>query len=175
MSETGKKRVLVLNQDYSPITVCSVQKAFLLVYLKKAELISNAKNTFLRSVDQVFHAPAVVRITRYIQIPYKGVLLNRQNIFKRDGHACQYCGTHKDLTIDHLIPRSKGGKSNWNNLVTACKRCNARKGDDTPENAGMKLARKPFKPTYIMFVRDYSGYVMEEWMPFLQTKDKLEV
>lgn len=170
MSAFVTKRVLVLNQDYSPVTICSVQKAFLLVFLRKAELVSTSISGKLRTVNLSFPLPAVVRLHRYVNMPYKGVMLTRQNVFKRDGHQCQYCGTRKELTIDHLIPRSKGGGSDWANLVTACKRCNARKGDYSPEEAGMKLARKPFKPTYIMFIRDFSGFVMEEWLPYLQSK-----
>ena len=166
----GGKRALVLNQDYSPITVCSIQKAFLLVYLKKAELIENEEGLKLRSVDQSFPFPSVIRLSHYVNMPYKGVMLTRQNIFKRDAHTCQYCGTQKDLTLDHLVPRSKGGKSNWTNLVTACKRCNARKGNNSPEESEMKLLRPPFRPNYVMFIRDFSGPINEKWMPFLKTK-----
>jgi 5-methylcytosine-specific restriction endonuclease McrA len=167
----NNSRVLVLNQDYSAITVCSVQKAFLLVFLKKAELITAAQHAGLRTVSKEYPMPSVVRLINYVSIPYKGVMLTRQNVFKRDGHSCQYCGSEKDLTLDHLIPRSKGGKSSWNNLVTACKRCNARKGDFTPEQAGLQLRIKPFRPSYVMFIRDFSGGVSSDWEPFLSKKE----
>ncbi len=166
----GSKRALVLNQDYSPVTVCNIQKAFLLVYLKKAELVATDEILKLRSISKAYPFPSVIRLINYVSMPYRGVMLTRQNIFKRDGHNCQYCGSDKDLTLDHLIPRSKGGKSSWNNLVTACKRCNARKGDNNPEASGLKLSRQPFKPSHVMFIRDFSGTVSEQWMPYLKTK-----
>ena len=98
------KKVLVLNQDYSPITICSVNRAFLLVYLEKAELINAVKDGVLRTVNKSFPRPSVIRITKYINLPYKGVVLTRHNIFKRDNNECQYCASKKDLTLDHLIP-----------------------------------------------------------------------
>ena len=163
------KRVLVLNLDHSPISVCTVQRAFLLIYLDKAQLLTEAKGFVLRSVNMVFPMPAVIKLNKYVRIPYMGVELNRQNIFKRDGFECQYCGNTKSLTLDHVFPRSKGGKSSWTNLVTACKRCNTQKGDFTPEEAGMKLIGNPYRPSYIMFLRDFSGFVQREWEPFLST------
>lgn len=165
-----KRNVLVLNQDYSPLTVCSVERAFLLVFLNKAELLSPVPDVYLHTVTATYPVPSVIKISRYISVPYKGVVLSRQNIFRRDNHECQYCGTNRDLTLDHLVPRSKGGTSNWRNLVTACKHCNAKKGDYTPEEAGMRLRRAPFKPTYIMFLKTSNGHVFEEWRPYLQLK-----
>lgn len=114
-------RVLVLNQDYSPLMVCSVQRAFLLVYLNKSELVRPANGYRLHSVNQSFPMPSVIRLHRYVQAPYKGVALTRQNVFKRDNFECQYCGTKRDLTLDHIIPTSRGGQHTWLNLVTACK------------------------------------------------------
>ena len=161
------RRVLVLNQDYSPLSVCSAERAFLLLYLEKAELVHDDPGHKFRSVNADFPMPSVIRLQRYIFMPYKGVLLNRQNIFKRDGQQCQYCGRSKDLTLDHVLPKSRGGKSSWSNLVTACKRCNSVKGDKTPEEAGMPLFQKPFKPSYVMFVRNFSGFTSEEWLKYL--------
>lgn len=166
------RKVLVLNADYSPISVCTVQRAFLLNYLDKTELVSPANGYKLRSVSKSFPMPAVIKLRKYVNVPYKGVNLTRQNVFKRDAFSCQYCGAKKDLTLDHVTPRSKGGRSAWNNLVTACKRCNARKGNATPEEVGIKLKIKPFKPSYIMFLRDFSGFHCEEWGPFLKIKAK---
>lgn len=165
-----KGRVLVLNYDYSPITVCTVQRAFLLVYLEKAEMLAGINGHVLRSISQTFPMPAVIRLGRYINVPYKGVVLSRQNVFRRDGFECQYCGSSKELTLDHVVPRSKNGKSCWTNLVTACKRCNTRKGDYTLEKAGLKLRRQPEKPSYIHFLKDHSGLMQNEWLPFLDLK-----
>jgi 5-methylcytosine-specific restriction endonuclease McrA len=162
-------QVLVLNQDYSPITICSVQRAFLLLYLNKAELINEVKERKLRTVSQSFPFPSIIRTIKYVNIPYKGVVLTRHNVFKRDHFTCQYCGTNRDLTLDHLIPRSKGGKSNWTNLVTACKSCNAKKGDFSPEEVGMNLKKQPVKPSYFMFLRA-SSIDREDWFPYLEPK-----
>ncbi|MEQ9304181.1 MAG: HNH endonuclease [Marinoscillum sp.] len=162
--------VLVLNADYNPLTVCSTERAFLLIYLNKAELISDIKEKMLRSVDQEFLYPSVIKVKKYIHVPYKGVVLTRHNIFKRDAFHCQYCGNNKDLTLDHLIPKSKGGKSSWTNLVTACKHCNAKKGDFTPEEAGLKLFKKPIRPSYVMFLRTTSKSLRADWLPYLERK-----
>ncbi len=161
------RRVLVLNQDYSPLSVCTAERAFLLIFLEKAELVHDDPQQKIRTVKDDYPMPSVIRLQKYIFIPYKSVLLSRQNVFKRDGQKCQYCGSSKDLTLDHVIPKSKGGKSTWNNLVAACKRCNSLKGDKSPEEAEMPLAKKPFKPSYIMFVRNFSGFTSEQWMKYL--------
>jgi len=161
-------KVLVLNQDYSPLTLCTVSRAFLLVFLEKAELLAADKNGYMRTVSMSYPKRSVIKIKSYVHVPYKGVVLSRYNIFKRDGHKCQYCDTTKDLTLDHLIPRSKGGKSTWKNLVTACKRCNSRKGDSTPIEAGLVLQKPPFKPSYIMFLRNSVGDLNNDWQQYLK-------
>lgn len=163
-----KRKVLVLNQDYSPMSVCNVQRGFLLIYLRKAELISEVVNCPLRTVSKYYPMPSVIKLHHYVNIPYRGVVLTRQNVFKRDGYECQYCGNGDDLTIDHVVPRSRKGQSSWKNLVTACKNCNAVKGDCTPEEAGLKLKNEPFKPSYVLFLRDFSGYKYKEWVPYLK-------
>lgn len=162
--------VLVLNQDYSPLTVCSVQRAFLLMFLKKADLISEVKEKQLRSISETFAFPSVIKIKYYISIPYKGVVMSRHNIFKRDGGKCQYCGTARDLTIDHVVPRSKGGKSTWTNLVTACKKCNSKKSDYALDKVGMKLLKPPVKPSYLTFLKMNTGVYRDDWAPFLNPK-----
>jgi 5-methylcytosine-specific restriction endonuclease McrA len=160
---------LVLNQDYSPLSICSVQRAFLLVYLQKADLVSESDVFHLHSINKIYPLPSVIKLKEYIQIPFRGVILSRQNIFKRDKFQCQYCGNSRDLTVDHVIPKARGGKSTWSNLVTACKPCNTRKGDYTPEEIGLKIKRPPYKPSYVIFLRDYSGFSLTEWEPFLKT------
>jgi len=160
-------RVLVLNQDFSPLMVCSVERAFVLVYLNKSELVKPANGHKLHSVTHSYPMPSVIRLNRYVNAPYKGVALTRQNIFKRDNFECQYCGTRKDLTLDHIIPSSRGGQHTWVNLVTACKRCNAVKGDRTPDEAEMQLRKKPHKPSYSLFLRELSGSIGNEWDDFL--------
>lgn len=162
--------VLVLNQDYSPLTICSLQRAFLLVYLDKAELLDHVEGKSLRSISQNYPYPSVIRILEYRHVPYRGVVLTRYNLFKRDNYECQYCGSTKDLTLDHLIPKSKGGKSSWTNLVTACKHCNSKKGDYRPEEVGMTLSKKPVKPSYLVFLKSSVGRLQKNWLKYLEPK-----
>jgi 5-methylcytosine-specific restriction endonuclease McrA len=150
--------------------VCSVERAFILVYLNKSEMVRHANGYKLNTISRSFPMPSVIRLNRYVNAPYKGVNLTRQNIFKRDNNECQYCNTRRDLTLDHVIPSSRGGQHSWINLVTACKRCNAKKGDQTPEEAQMPLKRKPYKPSYALFLRDVNGFSHNEWDEFLEVK-----
>lgn len=161
-------KVLILNQDYSALTICSIQKAFILVYLNKAELVISSRNHLLRTVTTTYPMPSIIRLFKYVHLPYKGVMLSRQNIFKRDSNKCQYCLSPEDLTLDHVMPKSRGGRSTWDNLVTACKKCNSKKGDFTPKEAGMPLLQEPFKPSFIVFLRDFSGPIQEDWKPYLK-------
>lgn len=160
-------KVLVLNQDYQAISVCTAERAFILVFLKKAEMICDNRAKVLRSVGKVFKYPSIIRLHRYINLPYKKVALSRQNIFKRDGYNCVYCGAGEHLTLDHVVPRSKGGRDSWHNLVTACQKCNTEKGDRTPEQAEMEMRHKPFRPSFIMYLREFNGKVHDEWKPYL--------
>ncbi|GAB4343970.1 MAG: HNH endonuclease [Flammeovirgaceae bacterium] len=149
------------------MSVCSVYKAFLLVYLQKAEIVSIMEGHLIRTVSKAFDAPSVIRLLTYVSMPYKGVMLSRQNIFKRDNHQCVYCGSNEDLTLDHVLPRSRGGTSTWSNLVTACRSCNSKKGDYTPEERGMNLPYKPYKPSFIMFLREFSKAGDDSWYAYL--------
>jgi 5-methylcytosine-specific restriction endonuclease McrA len=162
-----EKRVLVLNLDHSPVAVVTVQKALVLTLLEKANVLSTYELLEIRTVSRSFAYPAVIRLNQYKNIPYRGVLLNRANLFRRDRGECQYCGSQRHLTIDHVIPKSKGGKTNWTNLVTACNRCNVNKGDKTPDQAGLTLKTAPFKPTLAYFLADYAERQASEWIPFL--------
>lgn len=163
-------KALVLNFDYTPIAVCTANRAFLLVYLSKAALIKANNSHAFHTVSDTFPMPSVIKLNRYVHLPYRGVVLNRENVFKRDGYTCQYCGDKNELTIDHLIPKAKGGKTIWNNLVTACKKCNSSKGNESPEEAGMQLALQPYRPSFIMYLKDISGNRHKEWIPFLDSK-----
>jgi len=161
-----KTNVLVLNQDYTPLSICSAQRAFVLVFLNKADTIHSYEDANFRTISDSFSIPSVIKINRYINVPYKGVTLTRQNIFKRDRNRCQYCGSTKDLTIDHIHPRSKGGKTTWKNVVTACSPCNSAKSDLSIEKAGMTLAKQPFKPSPFFYLTDKTGKLREEWKSY---------
>ncbi len=162
--------VLVLNQDFTPLALCHVNRAFLLIFNAKAELVSESKSRVLRSISQSYAYPSVIKLNRYVNLPYRSVILNRHNIFKRDQNKCQYCGQIQDLTLDHLIPRSRGGKSIWTNLVTACLSCNAKKGDKLISETDLILYKKPIKPSFIMFLKNLNHQKQNEWAPFLEPK-----
>lgn len=160
-------KVLVLNQNYQAIGVTSVERAFVLVFLDKAELVADKPSLQLRSVSNSFGYPSIIRLFRYINIPYKTVSLSRQNIYKRDGFRCVYCNSRENLTLDHVVPRSQGGRDSWKNLVTACQKCNTYKGNRTPEEAEMVMHRKPYRPSFIMYLRDFAGPMDDNWKQFL--------
>ena len=159
--------VLVLNQDYSALTVCSVQRAIVLIHLDKADLVEALPGYNLRSARKSFPWPSIVRLRYYVRVPYRRIMLSRRNVLRRDGFRCQYCNQRERLTVDHVVPRSRGGRDQWTNLVAACIRCNNKKGNQTPEEARMLLRRKPFRPSHVMFIRDYVGKVEDTWKPYL--------
>lgn len=159
--------VLVLNQDYQPLSVCSVQRSVKLLFLDKAELLHDDPQRCIRSVNDEFSYPSVIRLRQYIRLPYQRIVLTRRNIMKRDRHTCQYCGVKSDLTLDHVMPRSRGGRDSWENLVTACNRCNVKKGNRTPSEAKMPLRVKPYRPIHITFFQNILGGVQDHWKPYL--------
>lgn len=157
-----------MNQNYEPLSVCNVKKAVILLYLGKAELIAALDGRNLHSVSMTMPFPSVVRLSVYVRVPFKKIVLSRKNILRRDGHRCQYCGrSDVPLTVDHVIPRARGGEDAWENLVGACVRCNNKKGDRTPSEAQMPLVRKPIRPNHVMFIRDFVGTVDDRWKPYL--------
>jgi 5-methylcytosine-specific restriction endonuclease McrA len=161
-------RVLILNQSYEPITVCSARKAMILLVLMKADLVEIDKDRAIRSVSRVFPYPSVIRLATFVRFAHRKVELSRKNLHKRDGHKCQYCGKKNiELTIDHIIPKSRGGADTWENLVSACVACNNKKGSRTPEEASMTLLTKPSRPHHILFMKQYLGKVDNTWKPFL--------
>lgn len=160
--------VLVLNQNYEPMTVCHVRKALVLVFLGKAEVIEIMEGKAIRSVYRSFPYPSIVRLSMMVHRQRKGILLSRKNVLKRDGFQCQYCGTHSHaMTVDHIIPKVRGGKDSWENMVTACIRCNNTKGDRTPEEADMTLMTKPRKPHHLSFIQKHVSTHDERWKPYL--------
>jgi 5-methylcytosine-specific restriction endonuclease McrA len=162
-----KDKVLVLNQDYQAISICSAERAFVLVFLRKAELVYELPDRVIRSIRAEWSYPSIIRLYSYVRVPFRRVALSRANVFRRDGYCCAYCGARTNLTLDHVNPRSQGGVDSWENLVTACHSCNTRKGNRTPEQAEMPMRKKPFRPSYIMYLSNFSGRVEDEWRPYL--------
>ena len=137
--------VLVLNASYEPINICAARRAIVLVLKGLAHPEEISPET-LHAARHQFNVPSVIRLLEYRRIPHQNRALSRKNILMRDRHVCQYCGKtgqSASLTLDHVIPRSRGGETAWENLVACCHECNNRKGSRTPEEANMKLARVP--------------------------------
>jgi 5-methylcytosine-specific restriction endonuclease McrA len=137
--------VLVLNASYEPINICAARRAIVLVLKGLAHPEEMSAQT-LHAARRQFPVPSVIRLLEYRRIPHQNRALSRKNILMRDRHACQYCGRtgqSATLTLDHVIPRSRGGETAWENLVACCHECNNRKGSRTPEEANMRLARVP--------------------------------
>jgi len=166
------KRVLLLNQNYEPMSICSARKGIILLFLGKAQMVERYEALMVRSVSTQIELPSVLRLDRYIHVPRKRILLSRKNIIKRDRYRCQYCGTKlKPLTVDHIIPRKCGGKDKWENLVAACVDCNAKKGNSSLEEVNMNLLTKPKKPNYLYFIQNFFGKPEELWKPYLYLAD----
>ena len=137
--------VLVLNASYEPINVCAARRAIVLV-LKGVAMTEEENGHYFHSARLAIRMPSVIRLLEYRRIPHQTRALSRKNILLRDRNTCQYCGTvlpSSDLTLDHVVPRSRGGLSTWENLVACCHNCNRRKGDRLPMEAVMKLMREP--------------------------------
>ena len=164
--------VLVLNQNFEPLNVCNVRRALVLLGRDKAETIENGRG-YLHSATEIFEIPSVIRLGYLIHRPRPQGRLTRRDIFLRDKFTCQYCGSQsKDLTLDHVLPRHRGGKHEWDNVVAACKRCNHRKAGHTPDEARMYLRHDPYQPTYSYF-RTFYHYLErnEGWRKFIPAID----
>jgi len=153
-------KVLVLNSDYTPLNVTNMRRGFILVMKGKAEIVKEDVNKIVTTIGD-FAKPIIIRLLNYIGYRNKGIKVNRKRIMKRDGFECGYCGSKKNLTIDHIIPKSRGGGNTWDNLVTCCSRCNTIKDDRTPNEAGMNLKVKPYQPS--IFSSVISDEVETQW------------
>jgi 5-methylcytosine-specific restriction endonuclease McrA len=190
--------VLVLNRLYMAIQVMSVRRAFCLLFKELAEVVSVENGTYvsynfeswrevsewkallegrkdnedwIRAVNFEIQVPRVIRLLRYDLFPRNVVKFNRRNIFLRDENRCQYCGQRfstQQLSLDHVVPRSRGGLTNWENIVCACLRCNVRKGGRTPHEAGMRLVRRPVKPRRSpVLSQQLASVKYQSWKQFL--------
>jgi 5-methylcytosine-specific restriction endonuclease McrA len=161
-------RVLVLNATYEPINVCTVRRAVVLLLKAKAELLERA-TWDLHSETTTMPRPVVIRLTSYVAVPrdtHKRKI-TRRAVFARDGWACQYCGSRSNLTVDHVIPRSKGGTSSWDNIVASCAPCNRRKGDLLPRQANMTPRKTPGTPHPEVFIHVASPTIPPAWRQYL--------
>ncbi|MGY6528430.1 MAG: HNH endonuclease [Cyanobacterium sp.] len=160
-------KVLVLNASYEPLNITSWKRAVILLIKGKAEQLEH-DGTF---ICQTFPLPSVIRLRYYVKVPYKEIPLTRKNVLERDRHTCQYCSYKGEkLTLDHVIPRSRKGPDTWENLVTACVRCNIRKGNRTPKEAEMPLLtqpRKPYSSLHFEIVKCTKNNLNHEWRKYV--------
>jgi 5-methylcytosine-specific restriction endonuclease McrA len=181
--------VLVLNRNYQPVHVTSVKRAFSLLYQGVAKAIDeqyklyefadwaalSATQDCITTVNRTIRVPRVLVLSAYEYLPKGRVRFSRLNIYARDQDTCQYCSRtlpRSELNLDHVNPRSQGGKTTWENVVCSCVPCNLKKGGRTPEQAGMRLLRKPFRPRWTPLFRGAIRRVTyREWLPFLRVED----
>lgn len=164
--------VLLLNASYEPLKIISWQRAVSLFFLGKVEVIEEYQHD-IRSVSLVIKAPAVVRLLNYVRLGRRSPVLSRANLLARDNFKCQYCGislTASSATLDHVVPRSKGGKKSWENMVCACVSCNVKKGNKSLKQSRMKLIKEPLKPEWLPILQiRLDGKVPECWQDFLSS------
>ena len=159
--------VLVLNLNYVPINVCTVRRAVVLVVKGKAELLENHRSQ-IRTVDRMVDAPSIIRLSYLVKRPFLPRKMSKKEIFLRDRYTCQYCSKKaQDLTLDHVVPRRQHGPHTWENVVTACTRCNLRKAGRTPAEAKMRLATVPRAPDPNPYLILQNRVILEEWQPYL--------
>jgi len=160
------RSALVLNATYEPLSVVSARRAICLVLLDKAEIVAD-DGTRVHSERFSVQSPVVIRLRYMVKVPYqRSTAMSRRAVFARDNHVCGYCGGAAD-SIDHVMPRSRGGKNEWDNVIAACRGCNLRKRDRTPEEAGMKLAQLPQAPRELSWIMYSVPRIPEEWKPYL--------
>ncbi len=181
--------VLVLNKSFLPVHITTVRRAFCLLYAGLAKAVNSQYETFdydswrqitvergdetVGLIDRVIKVPRVILLIAYDRVPKRRIRFSRHNIFARDKNTCQYCGgkfPRHDLNLDHVIPRSQGGISTWENVVCSCHECNRRKGGKTPEQARMRLIAPPRKPGWIpplSLAVPFQKVICKEWAPFL--------
>jgi len=165
--------VLVLNQNYEPLSICGVRRAVVLLMRDKARLLENGRGE-LRTAGSAFPIPTVIRLVSMVRRPVFNRRMSRREVFLRDGYTCQYCGRQgRDLTLDHVMPRVRGGPHTWENVVAACVTCNHRKAGRTPKEAGMRLRREPQAPRLNPYAHFMHRQLPDEWRPYIPWLDKL--
>lgn len=161
-------KCLVVDSSYTARSVISAARAFVIHYKGNAEIVEHHPEMFnMANPIHKFYKPSVIRVPKYVKTDLHKVPLTRENIYRRDNHQCVYCGddNRRSLTLDHVVPQSKGGPNTWDNLVTACKKCNGEKSDLTLEEYGKEIP-KPYRPHHLMLIKKIHD-IPEEWKPYL--------
>lgn len=170
MNAPVNSAVLVLNQNYEPLNICNLRRAFILVDRGKAEILEAAAEG-IRTATRIIPRPSVIKLAYTVKRPRPQVRLSRREIFMRDDYTCQYCGVKgRELTLDHVMPKHRGGGHSWDNLVSACRPCNHRKGGKTLEESRMRLFKPPRRPQpaqYFLWVQRLNGPAYDSWLKFL--------
>lgn len=174
MSTSSSLRSLLLNASYEPMKIVTWQKALILWFQDKVEVLEYHAS-YARTVTDQFQLPSVLRLKNYIRPRVNAVRFCRENVYIRDNHSCQYCGHRfplRELTLDHVLPASQKGEKSWTNVVTACRTCNQRKANRTPEKANMPLLTIPKAPTWLPVVETdiRPGYIPRAWLQYLRLK-----
>ena len=163
-------KTLKLDSSYRPIQVIDSFDAFCMIYMGRANLVESYDNMCIRSTHQSFPVPCVISLNRYVNVSKITLNCNRRNVFWRDRYTCQYCGKIYDeveLTLDHVTPKCKGGPKSWENIVTACKKCNQKKGSKLPHQAKMVPMRLPKAPSPYIFRTLGRENIHSKWIPYL--------
>jgi 5-methylcytosine-specific restriction endonuclease McrA len=160
-------RSLILNATYEPLSVVPSRRAVVLVARGRATPVAH-RDEFWRAATISVQVPSVIKLNGYVRVPYERTIpVSRRAVFGRDGHRCQYCGAAAE-SLDHILPRSRGGQHTWDNVVACCRRCNMHKGDRLPSEAGLALVRRPTAPHRYHWIYASAGYVLDpSWQPFL--------
>lgn len=172
MNDILSKKVLVLNQSYEPLMIIGAKRAICLVLTNKSECVQNY-NDIVKSQSLMINIPSVIRVNRYVNFFRNNTILNRANVLVRDDYTCQYCSKKSNnMTIDHVIPKNRGGTDTWENLVAACGKCNTKKGNHLLDKIEMHLLKKPKKPNYLFYFKQYITKDVEEtWKNYLYMKN----
>ncbi len=155
IADSRFRRVLVLNASYEPLSLIPVRRAVILLMQSKAELVECARRRAIRSVGKKWPLPLIIRLSYFVFVPSRSAPPTRNAVMLRDGHRCGYCGqvaSRHRMTIDHVVPRSQGGTHSWSNLITACHRCNQRKGHHRPEQVNMQMKWQPSQPSHVSLI-----------------------
>ena len=178
VATTRMSSVLVLNATYEPLNVVSVRRAVILLLKEKAEVLE-ATDRRIRAASVSVPVPLVIRLVYYVRVPRRlDIPLTRRTVLLRDNYTCQYCGSQpakSNLTIDHVLPKVRGGKTTWDNVVCACKRCNLRKGSKPPQEANMPLRSKPGRPKFVALVFLSHARGNEVWNKYIPTSVRTRV
>lgn len=163
-------KILLLNSTYEPLDTVSLERAMILVVSNKVEIIHKHRSKKIHTINTEYPYPEVLRLRSYVRVKRKELSPTKRNIILRD-RKCQYCGSTYQLTVDHVIPKSKGGKDTWTNLVACCHSCNNKKSDRSPEEMGWVLMNKPVRPHNLKFTRELSKfYEYDTWSDYLFIK-----